>query len=206
VIKNIFITLLLITLELGFKKTVAEVYWFISELIQRLLYQLKHISIGFDDWPKKSEVEKVVLIWKTKCSAKKVQKYRIADNVNKNSTWTLEELPKALNKINQSFLIIYTQRKTFTRWERFKKKANRFHINCLNWLFKKSFNHLRFITFLSQNKAVFVSNYNWWKRDLLLILSVKKKKWVGSGTNHRHWLQNATSTKEVRFCCVFSGI
>jgi len=39
----------------------------------------------------------------------KVQKYRIANNVDENSTLSLEELPKALNQINQPFLIVYMQ-------------------------------------------------------------------------------------------------
>jgi len=44
-----------------------------------------------------------------------------------------------------------------------KKKANRFHINYLNWLFL-NFNHLHFLVIKKQ----FLSNCNWWwKMDLL---------------------------------------
>jgi len=42
----------------------------------------------------------------------------------------LEELAEALNVGKSTVLIVYMQ------WERFQKKANRFHTNCLNWLFK----------------------------------------------------------------------
>jgi len=60
-----------------------------SSLIHLRTYSEAALSVKtckywFRRW---TEVEKVVLIWKTKRSAKKIQKYRIADNVNENSTW-----------------------------------------------------------------------------------------------------------------------
>jgi len=49
--------------------------------------------------------------------------------LDENSTRTLEELAEALNVSKSSV-------SGSTQWERFKKKANRFHINYLNWLIK----------------------------------------------------------------------
>jgi len=51
--------------------------------------------------------------------------------LDENSDRTFEKLVEALNvgKI-WLFLIVYTQK------EIFKKMANGFHMNCLNWLFK----------------------------------------------------------------------
>jgi len=69
-------------------------------------------------------------------------------------TRTLEELIGALN-IDKSFVS--------DRWERFKNKANGFHVNYLNWVQ----NHLTIEPFepfefaFSAQKEIFLSNCNW---------------------------------------------
>jgi len=50
--------------------------------------------------------------------------------LDENSTQIIKELAEILNVDKSTFLIVYTQ------WKTFRKKANGFYVNCLNWLFK----------------------------------------------------------------------
>jgi len=83
------------------------------------------MSINFND------SKMMILIWKIK----NVQINQKSSKIpNCNHCWiktqTLEELDEPLNGM------LTVSDRVYTQWERFKKKANEFHMNCLNWLFK----------------------------------------------------------------------
>jgi len=86
-------------------------------------------------------------------STKKVRSAKLQALFDKNSAQTLEELAKALNVVNQSFLIITRNEKDLKR-----RQMDSIWIVWIGYL--KSFNHLYSLFSRHKKKAVFVSNCN----------------------------------------------